>query len=363
MKLTKNNNPDEQYVPHHAKEIKVDTFLLKQVIDSIELNLPLLLISETGAGKTSLVRWLAKQTNNAYRRVNLNGNTTVDEFKGKLIPDEETGKWKWVDGVLIEAMRKGHWLLLDEINAAQPEILFTLNSLLDDDRYVVIEEKDGEVVHPHPNFRLFASMNPTGRYTGTKELNIALKSRFAVVQFPETDKNKQVSIMRSHFPEMRDKFMKILAEISFNVNKNYHEGKSELFISPRDLLMVLTIFNRHYTKEMHEDTDLGMEELRDAFIVGILNKTDDKEERLAIAHIANIYLGNMFDSQKKPNKTISLDTDELLEALAFSVNWLKAMKGSKTPQNKDLLKKWEVNTQMSIDNLTMVCKAIKDSQL
>jgi MoxR-like ATPase len=89
----------------------------------------------------------------------------------------------WVNGVLVNAMLAGDWILLDEINACLPEIAFCLHSLLDDDRMVVLMEYDGRIVRPHPDFRLFASMNPSeeGRYGGTKMLNEALLDRFPVV--------------------------------------------------------------------------------------------------------------------------------------------------------------------------------------
>jgi cobaltochelatase CobS len=144
-------------------------------------NLPVLLIGETGVGKTQAVRYLAWKTNNGLRRVNLNGATTVDEFLGKMLINEQ-GTY-WVDGVLVSAMQAGNWILLDEINACLPEIAFCQHSLLDDDRMVVLMEYDGRIVRPHPNFRLFASMNPSeeGRYSGTKTLNEALLDRFPVV--------------------------------------------------------------------------------------------------------------------------------------------------------------------------------------
>lgn len=143
--------------------------------------LPALLIGETGVGKTQAVRTLAWRTNNGLRRVNLNGATTVDEFLGKMLINEQ-GTY-WVNGVLVDAMLSGDWILLDEINACLPEIAFCLHSLMDDDRMVVLMEYDGRIVRPHPNFRLFASMNPSedGRYSGTKMLNEALLDRFPVV--------------------------------------------------------------------------------------------------------------------------------------------------------------------------------------
>jgi len=166
---------------------------LEKLAYAVANSLPALLIGETGVGKTQAVRTLAWRTNNGLRRVNLNGATTVDEFLGKMLINEQ-GTY-WVNGVLVDAMQAGDWILLDEINACLPEIAFCLHSLLDDDRMVVLMEYDGRIVRPHPNFRLFASMNPSeeGRYSGTKTLNEALLDRFPVViRMDYLDENEEV---------------------------------------------------------------------------------------------------------------------------------------------------------------------------
>ncbi|MGW8249759.1 MAG: AAA family ATPase [Anaerolineales bacterium] len=169
------------YIPREQFYIPPPQGYLEKLAYGVKHNLPVLLIGETGVGKTMSVRYLASATNNGLRRVNLNGATTVDEFLGKLLINEQ-GTY-WVNGVLVDAMLAGDWILLDEINACLPEIAFSLHSLLDDDRMVVLMEYDGRIVRPHPDFRLFASMNPSeeGRYGGTKTLNEALLDRFPVV--------------------------------------------------------------------------------------------------------------------------------------------------------------------------------------
>lgn len=169
------------YIPREQFYISPSQGYLEKLAYGVAHNLPVLLIGETGVGKTLAVRYLAWKTNNGLRRVNLNGATTVDEFLGKLLINEQ-GTY-WVNGVLVDAMLSGDWILLDEINACLPEIAFSLHSLLDDDRMVVLMEYDGRIVRPHANFRLFASMNPSeeARYGGTKTLNEALLDRFPVV--------------------------------------------------------------------------------------------------------------------------------------------------------------------------------------
>ncbi len=175
--LSVNPHNDNRFVPEPQYYMAAgDT--LERVAWAVAQNLPVLLVGETGVGKTLTVRHLAQMTNNGFRRVNLNGMTTVDEFVGKLMINEE-GTY-WVNGILIEAMEAGDWFLIDEINACLPEIAFCLHSLLDDDRMIVLSEYDGRIVRPNPNFRLFASMNPheDRRYGGTKPLNEALLDRF-----------------------------------------------------------------------------------------------------------------------------------------------------------------------------------------
>jgi MoxR-like ATPase len=173
------DNEDNPFVPGQQFYIPAGN-ALERISWAVSQNLAVLLIGETGVGKTLSIRHLAHMTRNGFRRVNLNGMTTVDEFVGKLMINEK-GTY-WVNGILIEAMEAGDWLLIDEINACLPEIAFCLHSLMDDDRMIVLSEYDGRIVRPHPDFRLFASMNPheNRRYGGTKPLNEALLDRFPV---------------------------------------------------------------------------------------------------------------------------------------------------------------------------------------
>lgn len=181
VRLPVNTGNTSPFIPDEQTYLTPPQGYLEKLAYGVAHNLPVLLIGETGVGKTLAVRYLAWKTNNGLRRVNLNGATTIDEFLGKLQINQQ-GTY-WVDGVLVDAMQSGDWILLDEINATLPEIAFCLHSLLDDDRMVVLTEHDGRILRPHPDFRLFASMNPSeeGRYGGTKMLNEALLDRFPVV--------------------------------------------------------------------------------------------------------------------------------------------------------------------------------------
>jgi midasin len=70
-------------------------------------------------------------------------------------------------GVLVEAMRQGHWIILAELNLAPTDVLEALNRVLDDNRELFIPETQ-ETVRAHPHFMLFATQNPPGLYGGRK---------------------------------------------------------------------------------------------------------------------------------------------------------------------------------------------------
>ena len=87
------------------------------------------------------------------------------------------GRFEWIDGPLIRAMKNGHWLVLDGANMCNPSVLDRLNSLCEPNGNLVLTERgfvNGEVqiLTPHPNFRLLMTVDP--RYG---ELSRAMRNR------------------------------------------------------------------------------------------------------------------------------------------------------------------------------------------
>ena len=75
-----------------------------------------------------------------------------------------------MDGPLIEAMKKGDLILLDEISLADDSVLERLNSVLEVERQLTLaESSESLTLTAHPDFRIVATMNPGGDY-GKKEV-------------------------------------------------------------------------------------------------------------------------------------------------------------------------------------------------
>lgn len=151
----------------------------KHVIDLLRVitgsELPILIEGPTSCGKTSVIQYLAALAGHKCVRVNNHQHTEIDEYIGNYLPDER-GKLTFNEGVLVKALKEGHWLILDELNLAKSEILENLNRLLDDNRELFVNETQ-TFLKPHKNFRIFATQNPSF-YGGRKELSKAFKNRF-----------------------------------------------------------------------------------------------------------------------------------------------------------------------------------------
>jgi Cdc6-like AAA superfamily ATPase len=94
---------------------------------------PLLLEGAPGIGKTAVVQEVSRLLGYGCERINLSSNTSLDQLLGSFIPRMVDGQrvFAWQDGVMVRAIRERKWLLLDEINLAQPEVLAAIAPLLD----------------------------------------------------------------------------------------------------------------------------------------------------------------------------------------------------------------------------------------
>jgi len=99
--------------------------------------------------------------------------------------------FRWHDGPLIDAMKSGSIMLLDEISLADDSVLERLNSVLEPERTIVMAEMGGRslqeaLVVADERFKLVATMNPGGDY-GKKELSPALRNRFTEIWVPAVE--------------------------------------------------------------------------------------------------------------------------------------------------------------------------------
>lgn len=188
-----------------------------QVFDlAAEEHLNVLLVGDTGAGKTTGVRAWARSHGKPCYVVPGNGPLDPPSLFGRFIPEPQTGTFVWIDGPVTTLLRHGGVLVLDEINMISPKVLSVLYPLLDGRREIPLLDHSGEVVHAHKDLMVFATQNEGLGYSGTMPLSHAIKNRFLILRWGyETAVEKQ--LVKS----------KTLLSLADRIREQHHSGDIE----------------------------------------------------------------------------------------------------------------------------------------
>ncbi len=227
-------------------------------------NYPILLEGPTSAGKTSVIEYLATLTGHKFVRINNHEHTDIQEYLGSYASDPSSGKLVFKEGILVQALRKGHWLVLDELNLAPSDILEALNRLLDDNRELFLPET-GETIRPHPHFQLFATQNPAGAvYGGRKALSRAFRSRFLELQLGDLPLEEVEQILSSRC-SIAPSFSRRIANVYRTLQERRSGTGSNIFAGRHALVTLRDCFRwaeRHAgtVQELAEDGFLVLSE-------------------------------------------------------------------------------------------------------
>ncbi|ODV93781.1 hypothetical protein PACTADRAFT_71717 [Pachysolen tannophilus NRRL Y-2460] len=247
------SSPDDQYVQfrhywmkHGPNELKPQPhYIITPFVEKNMLNLvratsgrqfPVLIQGPTSSGKTSMINYLANITGHKFVRINNHEHTDLQEYLGSYISDQ-TGKLVFKEGILVEALRKGYWIVLDELNLAPTDVLEALNRLLDDNRELLIPETQ-EVVHPHPDFMLFATQNPPGLYGGRKILSRAFRNRFLELHYDDIPQDELETILKERCqiaPSYCKKIVEVYRQLTIQRQSTRLFEQKNSFATLRDL--------------------------------------------------------------------------------------------------------------------------------
>jgi len=193
-----------------------------------ETDLFVLIIGPKGTGKTALVRDFAKNKNVNLVTINFSLRTRESHLIGtKTLTD---GTVSFDEGVLIKSMRDGDMLYLDEINAAEADVLLRLDEALDDRRQIGLKESTGEVIKAKENWFVIATINPL-THSGTKELPPQILSRFPVrIRLEYPPENIELEIIKKYVSGKHES--EIIQAIKLANTLRQAAAVEELFYSP-----------------------------------------------------------------------------------------------------------------------------------
>jgi len=321
---------DDDYIKKYIITPSVENNMKNLARAIYSRKFPVLIQGPTSSGKTSMVEYIARRTHHRFVRINNHEHTDLQEYLGMYVSDS-SGQLVFQEGVLVEALRKGYWIVLDELNLAPTDVLEALNRLLDDNRELLINETQ-EVVKPHPHFMLFATQNPSGLYGGRKVLSRAFKNRFLELNFDDFPENEleQILEQRCQIPPSYCKKLVIVYKELQQVRQKTRmfEGRHS-FITLRDLFRWAERHAMGYQELAQDGFMILGERIRKESEKAVVKQIIEKTMKVKLVE------EKIYDCESIPDftnciKTIENPSDPLVSDEAIQefkkVVWNKAMK-------------------------------------
>lgn len=192
-----------------------------------------------GSGKTTTAELIAGCLHLPFQLVVGKAGVDTSVYLGyeSIVAKDGSSITKWKDGPITQAVRYGAVLLFDEVNLAAPEVVGTLNTLLDDSKALVLDS--GEVVKANPKFMYIESMNRGVGYCGTEDTNLSHDNRLLQVRFASMPKQKEIDILEKTTGYHDREILSILVDVEKEAKKSIQDPSSQL-VSIRDLQRWIT---------------------------------------------------------------------------------------------------------------------------
>jgi hypothetical protein len=219
---------------------------------------PIFVTGLSGNGKTFMIEQACAKAKRELFRVNITIETDEDDLLGgfRLV----NGETVWFDGPVVEAMKKGSVLLLDEIDLASTKIM-CLQPVLEGKG--VFLKKINEWVECADGFNIVATANTkgkgddTGNFIGAGVLNEAFLERFPITVEQEYPTNAvEKKILEKVFDNLGlsdSAFIEKLVNWADIIRKTYVEGAIDELITTRRLVHISNaykIFNMDRVKSI-----------------------------------------------------------------------------------------------------------------
>ena len=242
--------PKTQLVPRKTDDYRFRPNMVKLLL-AFFLNLKdstggLYLHGGFGTGKTSLIQETCARLNWPLVSFEWNYESEVEDLIGRH--EIQFGDTAFKHGPLALAMRHGYALLINEIDRGRSGNLTALHGVLEG--YPLHIPETGEIIEPHPNFRLIFTANSagtgdrTGNYTGSvRQLDAAFMDRCLVLKCDYLPEVEEIEMLMRRFPSASGVLVSALVQFAGRTRAQATDMASSLTIplSTRALIRFLDL--------------------------------------------------------------------------------------------------------------------------
>lgn len=142
-----------------------------------------LLVGPAGCGKTAMAAQIAQALGLSFSFVSCSGGMSENQLTGWLLPIEAGGAFAYVSASFVNAYENGGVFLMDEIDAADENVLLAVNAALANGMMTIPQRHENPVAKRHADFVCLAAANTFGHggdmiYAGRNRLDGATLDRF-----------------------------------------------------------------------------------------------------------------------------------------------------------------------------------------
>lgn len=284
------------YIPERDEEYCFDQDVTTAILAGFMFNKRILIHGLHGSGKSTHIEQIASRLNWPCIRINLDGNITRSDLIGHDVIKIQDGKQvtEFAEGLLTHAIQNPIAIIFDEYDAGRPDVMFVLQRLLEEEgKFSLLEQN--KIIHPHKNFRIFATANTIGGgddngiYHGTSFVNQGQLDRFNIIEeLNYLSKEKEVKILEKKSKkrgiDLSKELIVKIVDFASLIRKAFECDDINNILTTRTLISWIENYKIYSSLEK-------------AFLVAFMNRCNKEEQQI----IAEIYQ-RVFNQELSKNK-------------------------------------------------------------
>ena len=166
--------------------------MFEKVLRLSSVGLNVLMVGPAGSGKTTIASQVAEALGRPFGMISLTAGASESQLLGRFLPTGENGQFEYTDTPFIRMYEGGGVFLLDEFDAADPNMAITLNAATANGHFFNDYRTQAPRVDRHGDTVILAAANTYGTgadaiYAGRSQLDAATLDRFYIVHVDYDD--------------------------------------------------------------------------------------------------------------------------------------------------------------------------------